>query len=520
MMHKPFKKGLIISLALSLLLAASGCQPNPTVPPVVGKGNLEEKVIDRTPAPSSAAAGTATDAASAAPAATQQNVKETYQSGKLAVSIDAAVELPAVGKLPVVKAQPRKFTQAEADKIVKVLLQGKQAYKPKEQMSKSEIEKQIVDMQAMKSQASREYKDAMIKKLDTGIKYMQDQLKTAPETVPQIASDGKFKTDDMGGMELNVTASLGKDNDANLDIYNSSTGRTCSVWFTNEGQGDSCLGNEMKLSGTPKGVKLTLEQAKAMAEKTVSDLGSDLKLADTGICNTKMRTKGNKPEADAPQAWFFAFTREVGGVPSTYETDVGGNVPQNEINEADDTGKGDFIEPHPYERILMAIDDTGILEFQWMSPDKLLDTVSADAQTIPFSQVMDTFQKQFFLHNALQKKSDVKPIYAKDGTEIPQDFSKSMRDQGIFTMDSIGYEEDIKTCTYKIDRVTLGLSRIAVKDKPDEFMIVPVWDFFGTAAVEYTPESGYAGFTTTDASKSFLTINAIDGSIINRSYGY
>ena len=38
--------------------------------------------------------------------------------------------------------------------------------------------------------------------------------------------------------------------------------------------------------------------------------------------------------------------------------------------------------------------------------------------------------------------------------------------------------------------------------------------------VEYNPETGYAGFETNEANHSFLTINAIDGSIINRSYGY
>jgi hypothetical protein len=168
----------------------------------------------------------------------------------------------------------------------------------------------------------------------------------------------------------------------------------------------------------------------------------------------------------------------------------------------------------------MAIDDSGIVELQWTSPDRLLDTVSSDVQTISIDEAMQTFEKQFFIHNALLSKSDVKPIDVKGEAVAPPDNAKYMRDAGIFTTESIGYGEDIKTCTYTIDRITLGLTRIAVKDKPDEFMIVPAWDFFGTVKVDYTPESGYTGFVTSDAYKSFLTINAIDGSIINRSYGY
>lgn len=50
--------------------------------------------------------------------------------------------------------------------------------------------------------------------------------------------------------------------------------------------------------------------------------------------------------------------------------------------------------------------------------------------------------------------------------------------------------------------------------------MIPVWDFFGSM----TSESEYNGETESNTSKdpneSFLTINAVDGSIINRNLGY
>ena len=74
---------------------------------------------------------------------------------------------------------------------------------------------------------------------------------------------------------------------------------------------------------------------------------------------------------------------------------------------------------------------------------------------------------------------------------------------------------------YNIDRIVLGYARI-YEPSTDEHtgIMIPVWDFFGSM----TSESEYNGETESNTSKdpneSFLTINAVDGSIINRNLGY
>ena len=52
--------------------------------------------------------------------------------------------------------------------------------------------------------------------------------------------------------------------------------------------------------------------------------------------------------------------------------------------------------------------------------------------------------------------------------------------------------------------------RISEADSYDTGLLVPVWDFQGKVTDEYGSE--FAG--------SVMTINAIDGSIIDRSLGY
>ena len=57
-------------------------------------------------------------------------------------------------------------------------------------------------------------------------------------------------------------------------------------------------------------------------------------------------------------------------------------------------------------------------------------------------------------------------------------------------------------------------------------MLIPVWDFFGSSKHHYTEEIygwGLAedGWLITDnLAESHITINAIDGSIIDRELGY
>jgi hypothetical protein len=47
-----------------------------------------------------------------------------------------------------------------------------------------------------------------------------------------------------------------------------------------------------------------------------------------------------------------------------------------------------------------------------------------------------------------------------------------------------------------------------------------VWDFFGTLTTRYEENGEQKTNTLKDAGQVWLTINAIDGSIIDRSLGY
>ena len=76
-----------------------------------------------------------------------------------------------------------------------------------------------------------------------------------------------------------------------------------------------------------------------------------------------------------------------------------------------------------------------------------------------------------------------------------------------------------KQRTFHIRKIALGYSRIydPTTDN-DTGLMVPVWDFFGGFDVE--TDEGSDKNNGEHATQSFMTINAIDGTVIDRGLGY
>lgn len=110
----------------------------------------------------------------------------------------------------------------------------------------------------------------------------------------------------------------------------------------------------------------------------------------------------------------------------------------------------------------------------------MIETVTDNAELLPFKDIQQIFERQIKIAGAWENSS-------------------SLIDRQL-----------------KINKVRLGLCRIAMRNNPDEYIIVPVWDFFGESHEKYPNEE----FTENMYRHSYLTINAIDGSIIDRSLGY
>ena len=74
--------------------------------------------------------------------------------------------------------------------------------------------------------------------------------------------------------------------------------------------------------------------------------------------------------------------------------------------------------------------------------------------------------------------------------------------------------------SFHIEEIRLGYMRIMEKGNPTEGTMVPVWDFLGTKVIDHNN----TGEAYTDSFggpyESCLTINAMDGTVIDRDLGY
>lgn len=82
------------------------------------------------------------------------------------------------------------------------------------------------------------------------------------------------------------------------------------------------------------------------------------------------------------------------------------------------------------------------------------------------------------------------------------------------------YLSDDMSKTINVDRIELGLMRITDPATRSSGLVIPVWDFFGNVTTAFkNGEKSYSELDD-DPLNSVLAINAIDGTLVDRSRGY
>ena len=168
---------------------------------------------------------------------------------------------------------------------------------------------------------------------------------------------------------------------------------------------------------------------------------------------------------DRVPCWRFCFTRSFGRVSET-------------ISNAACTREEGYNHQRNYEKLLVTVDKDGVAGVRYDAPYAVGETLTEKTSLLPFATIEEIFDKMILVyHNTLN-----------DGTR------------------------DKSHWTYYIQTVRLGLVNIPEKNS-ENGLLVPAWTFLGYIHYESPYEDDYAG---TNGLKPFLTINAVDGSIIDR----
>ena len=466
----------IILLALLLLLCA--CQSTPENPIVVGKD--QSAMIEKAQEKPGYTTGETVDWRERLAVPERYSVKLKSNGGRLTVDVDAEVIVPDA-ELPIAHVSPRRFSDDDAQRFVKALLGDDPQCISREgdNRTKAMYERMIVE----RNYALDNWDDYGCivwdmydtrEEMQEALQELIDRAADAPDTLetfapvfewePMLWSTAAGQKDlgdeNMGFLTLNAdgTRSL-------LDITNGGGGTRSGIVYHRDIDG---IADQLEtIEGRWQNeLTITEDEAKSVAEAKLKEMGLDHLACAFSKFVRCYRMDGIRVGAPYEPGWLLVFTPSLNGIPLTYSHRLG--VENNE-----------YTRYWQYERCLILVDEKGVSILNYQDACTADEVKTETATLLPFSDITAIFEKM---------------VSIVDNNADAFDFDQ----------------------TYRITSIRLGW--VTVPEQNGEGgLTVPCWDFMGDIwAEEEFPESWKQTGMMQDGSLSYLTINAIDGSIIQR----
>jgi len=477
---------LLACLALGLL---AGCQATPDTPAVVQKD--QEQMLQ------TAQQGRDNSALLAALEVPERFTGDwTGVNGFVHVTADAEIILPNADKIPTGSIGRRDFTQEDADNLMRVLLQGNTLYKELG-LTKQQVLERLEQLQAMQRGEIPVDLDGGYEALPGAIEGWAEYARTAPDGDERVPAETSFVSRSENLEEIKGWTEV--DGKVMHFFIQNCPGFLDHANVYVDGYGDlnfssaiaiSLIQDELPETLT---VEFPLEDAIRQGDALMAELGFEHVVCDEAYPVLFTRSmpnavaKGEADDAPSEESWKnlilatgyeLQYVRCVNGFPISWTPIRGGAVPENES----------YSGAWHYEVITLDYTKDGLVYFYWESPHTEPVLQVEDTQLMPFDQIADIFAKMIMVKN-----SDVQVANERNGFDTVRN--------------------------YDITKVKLGLMRIKAKGSFDEGLLVPVWDFWGEERWE-SDSPLVQEVSGKEPSKIILTINAIDGSMIDRELGY
>lgn len=398
----------------------------------------------------------------------------TTQEGRLTIHADAQVTAPQGVILPTATVEPRKFNEADVDNLLRVFLKSEPLYDFT--LTRQELQNHLDYINSPewkpdpeKGTNSPEELEQQRKKLN---EWYQNEIAKAPEQKIIIHNftdssdpdciDGRATVD---GVEYNVHISNHEDL-----IY---------------AQIDR---EDYKYSDVTTGEwgEISRDDAITQADTLIKSLGFEHMVLDDV----------QKQEEDGTWRLYYVPTVNEIRLPSIREhkvckTDGGYETEQywfyNYFEEKNPDTVSWFM-----ENIQLCVGKEGVLSFQWYAPATEPVVTQTQSSLLPFEEIAAIADTML-------------PVVVVGPEEKP-----------LIEIDQRNGEKTYMDV--EITEVSLNLMRI--RDKGSlHGTIVPVWDFWGTWEW-YGFEGTYGQKGTQYTTQPMLTLNAIDGSVVSRKFGY
>lgn len=403
----------------------------------------------------------------------------TAQEGKLTIHADAQVVAEQGVVLPTATVEPREFTQEDVDNLLRVFLKGEPLYGFV--LTKQECQDSIDYVNSPQWHADPDAPEQTPEQLEQRrmdiISYYVEQMKTAPEEKPIVRCFG----DSGDPKEVSGTAKVD-----GVEYEVSIRNHVGNFWTRAE-----IIRHDFKYWDKQDWGGVSKEDAISQGNALMQELGFDTYVLDDAQ---------QQPHSGE---WQLVYVPTVNGIrlssirEDRFETHEGNayNSFQYSTYHCSEETNPDSVS-WPMDIIFISVGGDGILSFAWDCPST--EPVVKESQTALMS-----FDEIASIANTML------PIVVIGPTEA----------RSLVDIDRINGDET--RMDVEITKVSLTLMRI--RDKGSlQGTIVPVWDFWGTWDW-YEPGDGAsdnmrkgANYTT----QPMLTLNAIDGSVVSRLFGY
>ena len=239
---------------------------------------------------------------------------------------------------------------------------------------------------------------------------------------------------------------------------------------------------------------ISQDEARRYADAFVAKIRSaDFRLADSG---TDFLINPELPFTEWMFSGVYAFlyVPVIDGIPLSYA-----DLPymENVLNWTNTHPDVQFQEVHPCSGLFVYVDDEGVVSAIWQSAAsyRIVETLNPSPKLMPLDAIMGRFYQQISYGESFCVSNRISP----------EPLPKSQK--------------------LTIDRITLGYALVHSKSLASEYELLPVWDFYGYVEEQYTTNPGYMVTSDlirheTQTGRVYLTLNAIDGSVVNRIVGY
>lgn len=416
------------------------------------------------------------------------------ETGKLQILTDADVEIPDSDKVSAIAVSQHPFDQMVMDRITDAFFPDAEIYSNDSysQWTKTDYQKEIEKLKGYVAQGNldpfhlgTDENGNYVYDIYQNIETYEQEMQSAPEerslekVHPQYEQGGSqfwgvacqpdgtaynyiMKT--YGSMPMEVRL------EKRREMQEGSVARWLEYSRASNGN-FSNVPNETELE---QSVGITLEEAKKAADAKVDALqleNMEMTAWEYGICfEEDMNVSGKVVDT----GYMLHYTRKLNGIPITYTSETGGNL--EDMNSE--------MESWGYELLDIIVTKDGIDTVHFNNQYDIGEIRTENLNLMSFDKIMDVYRKMMVIQNA----------------------------------DVLNYAVSE---TYRIDRITFGYSRIYEPAADSQSgLLVPVWDFFGSCETVYDNEGQQENSSNTMKYRSYLTINAIDGSIIDRGLGY